>query len=74
VLENYLPPKSTLLLYYALNTKRRTAEYVVFIAPSKVQMDIFESVLSPRLIASFLQGLMQPLGLSEWPTCRPNSR
>jgi hypothetical protein len=41
------------------------AEYVVFIAPTKIQMDVLEAVLNPTMLNAFIRGAMQPLGLSE---------
>ena len=42
-----------------------SVEYVVFVAPSKMQMEVFNKVLSPDQIAKYLRGGTQPLGLSE---------
>lgn len=42
-----------------------TAEYVVFIAPSKIQLDVFGAVLNPDAVAAYIRGNAQPFGLSE---------
>ncbi|WVQ71035.1 hypothetical protein IAR50_000560 [Cryptococcus sp. DSM 104548] len=41
VLENYLPPKY---------------EYVVFIAPSKLQLSVFSRLLDPKIVGNFIRG------------------
>jgi hypothetical protein len=43
----------------------RKDEYVVFVAPSKLQLKIFETLLSPRMIDAFLNHRTQPLGFSK---------
>ena len=43
----------------------RADEYVVFVAPSKLQLKIFQTLLAPGMLTAFLQSRAQPLGFSK---------
>lgn len=66
VLENYLPPKcksATITLHGSLTI---TDEYVVFVAPTEIQLEAFRKLLQPNLVSSVLNGdKALQLGLSE---------
>lgn len=40
-------------------------EYVLFVAPSEMQLAIMDRLLSPSVLSAFLQHRLQPLGFSE---------
>lgn len=49
ILKSYLPPKCTFFCiryYYSVLTMAATDEYVVFIAPTKLQRDMFQRILT----------------------------
>lgn len=66
VLDNYLPPKRMSARLGSDGSLTDVAdEYVVFVAPSKLQLAILDKLLSPTILNAFLQARLQPLGFSK---------
>ena len=65
VLDNYLPPKRVSDCASCSADTDQADEYVVFVAPSKLQLAILDRLLSQTVLSAFLQARVQPLGFTD---------